>query len=202
MIYRRQRKQYLFAGFLAVLALVNVLFYFILNRPARTEYANLEESIKQLRLKAAIDRRSFTNVKKISDNLKGFDQDKKTLQKTRLVHRPLGYSQIVTTLEELVQRAGLKKTRVSYNQDLTPHAGLNAVSMTLPLEGSYSNIVSFIRELENSDTFFLITGISLESSGPSSGQSTGQPSNVISAANSGGTGNVALSLAIETYFYQ
>ena len=34
MIYRRQRKQYIFAGFLAVIALVNVLFFFILNRPA------------------------------------------------------------------------------------------------------------------------------------------------------------------------
>jgi hypothetical protein len=197
-IYRRQRKQYLFAGFLAVLALVNVLFFFILNRPARTEYASLEESIKQLRLKSALDKRTFTNLQKISDNLKSFDKDKKTLQMTRLVHRPLGYSQIVTTLDELVQRSGLKKTHVAYNQDLTPHAGLNAVSMTLPLEGSYSNIVSFIRELENSETFFLITGISLQSSG----QVAAQPSNVISASNSGGTGTVALALAIETYFYQ
>ena len=49
MIYRRQRKQYIFAGFLAVIAVVNVLFFFILNRPARTEYARLEDSIKQLR---------------------------------------------------------------------------------------------------------------------------------------------------------
>lgn len=198
MIYRRQRKQYIFAGFLAVLALVNVLFYFILNRPARMEYSSLEESIKQLRFKSATDKRNLANLEKITTNLKAFDKDKKTLMMTRLVHRPLGYSQIVTTLDELVQRSGLKKTRVAYNQNLTPHAGLNAVSMTLPLEGSYGNIVSFIRELENSETFFLITGISLESSS----QGTAQPSNVITAGNTGGAGSVALALAIETYFYQ
>jgi hypothetical protein len=198
MIYRRQRKQYLFAGFLAVLALVNVLFFFILNRPARTEYARLQESIKQLRFKAAADKRNYTNLEKVTTLLKRFDKDKKTLQTTRLVHRPQGYSQIVSTLDELVQRSGLKKTRVSYNQDLTPHAGLNSVSMTLPLEGNYSNIVSFVRELENSEMFFLITAIDLEGSA----QPTGQPAATISVGNSGGTGAVALSLAIETYFYQ
>src|SRR5262245_44120485 len=135
MIYRRQRNQYIFAGFLAVLAVLNILFFLILNRPAQTEYARLEESIRELRAKAALDKRNVGNLEKISNLLKGFDKDKKTLQSTHLVHRPLGYSQIVSTLEDLVQRCGLKKTRVNYNMDLQPHAGLNSVSMTLPLEG-------------------------------------------------------------------
>ena len=92
----------------------------------------------------------------------------------------MGYSHIVSTLDGLVLRAGLKKTRVNFNTELKPHAGLNSVSMTVPLEGNYSNIVSFIRELENSETFFLITAISLESSQPN-----GQVSNVIASNNSG-----------------
>jgi hypothetical protein len=96
----------------------------------------------------------------------------------------------------MVQRSGLKKTRVIYNTDQALHAGLNAVSMTLPLDGNYSNIVSFIRELENSDTFFLITSIDLESSAGSPGIA----SNVSNS--SGGSGSVMLSLSMETYFYQ
>jgi len=89
---------------------------------------------------------------------------------------------------------------VNFNIDeKKAHAGLNSVSMTVPLEGNYSNIVSFIRELENSETFFLITAISLEGSA----QPNGQVSNVIAANNnSSAAGNVGLSLAMETYFYQ
>jgi hypothetical protein len=197
MIYRRQRKQYIFAGFLAVIVVVNVLFFFILNRPAHTEYSRLEDSIKQLRFAAAASKVRLTGLEKMSNQLKAFNDDKRKLQTTHLIHRPLGYSQIVTTLDSMVQRAGLKKTRVTYNTDLVPHAGLNSVAMTVPLEGNYSSVVSFIRELENSDTFFLITAIDLESSDRS------QPnvSSVISN-NSGGGGSVMLSLGIETYFYQ
>lgn len=197
MIYRRQRKQYIFAGFLAVIAVVNVLFFFVLNRPARAEYSRLEDSIKQLRFAAAASKARLTGLEKMSNQLKAFNDDKRKLQTTHLIHRPLGYSQIVTTLEGLVQRAGLKKTRVTYNTDLVTHAGLNSVAMNIPLEGSYSSIVSFIRGLENSDTFFLITSIDLESSERS------QPnvSSVISNS-SGGGGSVMLSLSIETYFYQ
>jgi len=205
MIYRRQRKQYIFAGFLAVIAVVNVLFFFILNRPARTEYARLEDSIQQLRLQAGASKGRVVSLEKITNNLKRFESDKQKLQMTHLIHRPLGYSQIVSTLDSLVQSAGLKKTRVGYNTDLVPHAGLNSVAMTVPLEGNYANIVNFIRELEESDTFFLITAIDLESS--SSVAPGGQPANVINAStntnnNIGGSGSVALSLALETYFYQ
>jgi len=200
MIYRRQRKQYIFAGFLAVIALVNVLFFFILNRPARTEYASLEKSIKQLRLQAGASKRNFTSLEKTKIDLDRFEKDKRSLEMMHLVHRPMGYSHIVSTLDGLVLRAGLKKTRVNFNIDeKKAHAGLNSVSMTVPLEGNYSNIVSFIRELENSETFFLITAISLESSA----RQNGQVSNVIANnSNSGAAGSVGLSLAMETYFYQ
>ena len=200
MIYRRQRKQYIFAGFLAVIALVNVLFFFILNRPARTEYESLEKSIKQLRLQAGANKRNVTSLEKAKTDLDRFDKDKRSLEMMHLVHRPMGYSHIVSTLDGLVARAGLKKTRVNFNTDLKEaHAGLNSVSMTVPLEGNYSNIVSFIREVENSETFFLITAISLESSA----RQSGQVSNVMANnSNSGVAGSVGLSLAMETYFYQ
>ena len=47
--YRRQRQQYFFAGLLGVFAVINVLFYFILYRPARNEYLGLQESIQTTR---------------------------------------------------------------------------------------------------------------------------------------------------------
>jgi Tfp pilus assembly protein PilO len=199
MIYRRQRNQYLFAGLLAVLAIVNVLFYFILNRPTRMEYDRLQKSVKQLRLQTGGNKGVIINLQKTSDQIAHFDQDKRDLLMKHLVQRTPGYHHIVSTIESLAQRTGVKKNLVNYVQDPVPHAGLNSVSVTLPLEGNYGNIVSFIRELENSDTFFLINGIDLESSsGVQPGNAVGQPV----SSNPEGSGAVALSLALETYFYQ
>src|SRR5688572_2611053 len=193
MIYRRQRQQYLFAGILAVIAVVNILFFFILNRPARMEYARLEESITQLRAQASANKLFFDKLEKTSTQLDRFDKDKSNLLMKHLIHRDSGYSQIVSTLESLLQKTNVKSTRIGYTPDPTPHAGINTVAVTIPLEGNYSNIVKFIREVENSQTFFLITAITL-----SSGGGTTPAPNAVNAS----SGNVSLSLALETYFYQ
>ena len=195
MIYRRQRQQYLFAGILAVIAVVNVLFFFILNRPARAEHARLEESIRQLRAQSGANKVFLDRLAKTSTQLDRFDKDKNALLMKHLIHRESGYSHIVSTLESLLQRTNLRSTRINYDPDPVPHAGLNTVAVTIPLEGNYSNLVRFIREVENSDTFFLITAIGLSGAAGTSGSQTLNASNT-------SAGSVSLSLALETYFYQ
>jgi hypothetical protein len=64
MIYRRQRQQYIFAGVLAVIGLVNLLFFFILNQPAKTEYTKLQASIQQLQTQIAADKLKLTGLRK------------------------------------------------------------------------------------------------------------------------------------------
>lgn len=192
MIYRRQRQQYIFAGLLAIIAVINVLFFFILNRPARADYERLEESIRQLRAQAGANKLFFQRLEKTSTQLDRFDKDKNALLMKHLIHRTSGYSQIVSTLEGIVQRTGVRSTRITYTPDPMPHAGLNTVAVTIPLDGGYNNIVNFIRQVENSETFFLITAINLSAGGA-------QSSNTNTSA---GSGTVALSLELETYFYQ
>jgi Tfp pilus assembly protein PilO len=195
MIYRRRRQQYIFAGLLAVIAVVNVLFFFILNRPTRLEYERSEESIRQLKTQVGGNSLKATSLEKTSTQLDRFAKDKGELLKKSMIPRTTGYSSIVSTLNAMAQRSGVKKTRAGFNLDPNPHAGLNTVTINLPLEGSYSSIVSFIRELENSNTIYLITSISLEST-----QSRTQPANVINSGSA--SGNIALALVLETYFYQ
>ena len=198
MIYRRRRNQYIFAGLLAIIAVLNVLFFFILNRPVRAEYARLEDSIKELRVQVRNNEGYFTNLEKTSSQLDRFDKDKNALLMKHLIQRNEGYSQIVSTLDDIVQKSGVKKTVVNYSLNLKQQAGLNPVSITIPLQGSYNNVVDFIRELENSDMFFLISGINLDGS-----EGRAQPVNNLGNLNSAGAvGVVNLSLALETYFYQ
>jgi len=195
MIYRRRRKQYIFAGLLVIIAVLNVLFYFILNRPVREEYASLEQSIKELRTQVGRNRGYFTNLEKTSIQLDRFDKDKGALLMKHLIQRNEGYSQIVSTLDRIVQKSGVRKTVVNYSLDLKPQAGLNPVSITIPLQGSYSNAVEFIRAVETSEMFFLIDRIDLDSAE----QAKAQP---VSLNNASAGGAVSLFLTLETYFYQ
>jgi Tfp pilus assembly protein PilO len=202
MIYRRRRNQYIFAGLLAVIAVLNVLFFFILNRPVQAEYESLEESIRDLRAQVGRNKGYFTNLERTSTQLDRFDKDKNALLMKHLIQRNDGYSQIVSTLDSIVQKSGVRKTVVNYSLNLKQQAGLNPVLISIPLQGSYSSVVDFIRELETSDMFFLINSIDLDSS-----EGRSQAVNLNNAGNAGSIsagnpGSVSLSLALETYFYQ
>jgi Tfp pilus assembly protein PilO len=198
MIYRRQRQQYIFAGLLVVIAVVNLLFFFILNRPAQTEYAAMQTSIRQLQAEILTSKGSLASTEKTSKQLDAFDKDKNTLLMMHLIPRHTGYSEIVSTLDDMVKSSGVNKTRVSFNLDPKPRAGLNSVSITIPLQGGYNNVVEFIRELERSDTLFLITEIQLSTTAEPTVPAGPQQRAPVAPS----TGTVALSLGLETYFYQ
>jgi len=199
MIYRRQRQQYIFAIFLTVVAVVNILFYLILTRPSQTEYATLQEEIVQLETQV---KKSEALFKRLSDNaakLERFDGDKSALLMTHLVQRDEGYSEIQGKLNAILKKSGVKYTSIRYNLNTDLQAGLNPVSMVVPVEGNYVNVVSLIRELENSDTFFLISQINLERRAP---QEQARPAAFNASSAAPAPGAVALSLSLETYFYQ
>jgi hypothetical protein len=200
MIYRRQRQQYIFSIFLAVIAVVNVLFYFILTRPSQTEYATLQDEIATLQEQVKKSERFYQQLSGSSDKLQDFDKDKSALFMMHLVQRNQGYSEIQGKLNAVLKKSGVKYTSIRYNLNPDAQAGLNAVTIAVPVEGNYTNVVSLIRELENSDTFFLITQINLGRTTPQE-PLPGRPAAInTSAANAPGT--VALTLTLETYFYQ
>src|SRR5262245_16591741 len=130
MIYRRQRQQYIFAGLLVIIAIVNVLFYFILNRPAQTEYGKLQDSIQQLQAQIATNKIANKNLMATSSQLGAFDETKQSLLMMHLLQRKTGYSEVVTAIDQMVQDSGVNKTRVSFTLDPKARAGLNAVAIT------------------------------------------------------------------------
>lgn len=198
MIYRRQRTQYVFAIFLAVVAVVNVLFYFILTRPSQSEYAKLQKSIEQLQGEINNSQKFFDRLENSSAALEKFDEVKNGLLTMRAIERNKGYSELLEKLDGIAKVANVRKTSVSYTRFATPMPGMESVSIVFPIEGNYTNVVKFISELENSETFFLITEINVTRTT----QSTGQPVALGNAAAGSGTGAVALALTLETYFYQ
>jgi Tfp pilus assembly protein PilO len=197
MIYRRQRKQYIFGVILAVVAVVNVLFFFILTRPSQTEYASLQQEIGQLEGQISSSSGYFQQLSDAARKLKSFEKDKNALLMMHLVQRNQGYSQIQGKLHDILEKSGVRYNSIRFNLNPEQQAGLNSLSIVVPVQGNYTNVVKFIRELETSDTFFLITSLNVERT---TLQEPGRPAALANTAAAAGA--VSLSLTLETFFYQ
>ena len=192
-IYRRQRQQYLFAGLLGLIAVVNVLFFVILYHPARSEYFRLQDSIQKTRVEVDSRRQKIDRLEKLSKQLETSAQDKMSLFTMHFIPRTVGWSETLPILEMALHSAGVKNETQNFSIDQVPQYGLYSVKIRLPVTGQYSNVVNFIRELEESRIFFIINSIDV------SGRSEVQTNaGAVKQTNAG----VEMNLNIETFFYQ
>jgi hypothetical protein len=182
--YRRQRQQYVFATLLGVIGVTNLLFFLILYRPVRSEYFALRESIEKTRGEVQSRRQKIGQLEKLNTQLETSAQDRQRLITRHFHPRVPGWSEILPQLESMVKHAGVKNLRQDYTIADTAEYGLYSVKITLPVTGPYSNVVNFIKDLEDADTFFIIDTIGLHGSA--------QP----------GSPEVTMALSIETFFYQ
>jgi hypothetical protein len=182
--FRRQRHQYVFAGLLAVIAVINLLFFFVLYRPARSEYLTLQDSIFKTRAEVQSRHQRIDHLEKLNKQLETSAQDRSRLFTMHFIPIDAGWSEIVPKLEAMVREAGAKNVRKNYSIDKTPQYGLYGVKVKLPVTGPYPNVINFIRDLEESDTFFIIDSIAVRSNP------------------TGGPAEVTMDLDLETFFYQ
>ena len=183
--YRRQRQQYFFAGVLGTIFAVNVLFYVILFRPARSDYKGLQESIKTERVDVASRTQRIDRLDKLSKQLETSAQDRAQLITRHFLPRTPGWSELLPLLEEGLQKTGVKNQHQDYTIDQAPQYGLYSVKIRLPVTGLYPNVVNLLKELEESQTFFIINSIDVQGN---SETSTSR--------------DVVMALNLETFFYQ
>ena len=184
--YRRQRQQYLFAGVLGVIAVVNLLFFFILYQPTRSEYYTLQDSIQRLRANVDARRQRIGLLERLNAQLATLEQDRQRLFTMHFIPRNAGWSEILPKLNSMVQQAHVENTSKDYSIDQMPQYGLYSVKIRIPVLGAYPNVVNFIKDLEDSETFFIINSVDLH------GSNTPGP----------GSADISLGLNIETFFYQ
>ena len=185
--YRRQRQQYLFASLLGLAGIVNVLFFFILYQPARSDYIRLKDSIQRMGGEVQSRKIRIEQLEKLSKQLAGSEQDRQQLFTTHFIPRNAGWSEILPQLNSMVERAGVKNTRKDYAIADAPQFGLYSVKIRVPVSGAYPNVVNFIKDIENSDTFFIINSIDVRGSNLPAGL---------------GASDITLALNLETFFYQ
>ena len=97
--------------------------------------------------------------------------------------RPIasGYSSVVSDFGTLSRGAGLQAGNLSFHQHEPDKRGVTQVDILAVVDGDYSSVVRFINDLQHSDTFYVLDGLSL-------------------AAASGSGGQLKLNLQLRTYF--
>ena len=185
---RRQRQIYLFAALVITIGIVNGLFFLILYQPTRSEYFGLQESIRRLHAETASRLQRLRQKEKIAAQLETSNQDRTSLVTRHFIPLDVGFVQVQPELDRFAQRAGVKKSRVDESREAMPQFGLYSVKIKLPVQGAYSNIVQFIKELESSETFYIIRSIDVRGGSESSFQPAAD--------------NISLDLSLETFFYQ
>jgi hypothetical protein len=188
MMHRRQRRELIFAGFLALIILSNILFFFILLRPARSDYFNLQGSIDELQRQLGVSKMTRVRLEKTGDQLERFDQDREDLFSSHFIKFDPGFADLSPRLSQMAVQAGVLRPVVDFGREEIKQYGLYSVKIKIPVQGTYANSVNFIKMLESSNTFFLIDSIEVKASG-----------DTVPGRTSGG---VALSLSLETFFYK
>ena len=180
-IFRRQRQQYVFAGVLGVIGVINLLFFLILYRPARSDYFRLQDSIQKTRIEVQSRREKIEKLEKLNGQLETSAQDRFRLYTMHFIPRNVGWSEILPQLNAMEQRAGVKNARKDFSIEQSAQYGLYSVKIRLPVTGLYSNAMNLIKELETADTFFIINAVNVRGSGAA---------------------DVSMDLSLETFFYQ
>jgi hypothetical protein len=182
--YRRKRQQYLFASVLGIIAAINLLFFFMMYQPARSEYIGLKDSIQKTRADIQTRKKNIARLEKLSAQLETSAQDRQRLIMMHFIPKSTGWSEILPELDRMVRTTSVKNVRKDYTISPSPQYGLYSVKIRFPATGLYSNVVNLIKEIENSDTFFIINSVDVR------------------GGNAPGVQDVSTDLNLETFFYQ
>ncbi len=95
-------------------------------------------------------------------------------------------SEFVEAVETMARAPGLKPGGRSFSNEKLDGVPLERVTMTLPLGGSYGELVGFLRELERSPRFITIDGIGMRAEEASGAALQVQLSTYLTARGEGG----------------
>ena len=122
---------------------------------ARAELARERERADALRERAAAIRANRADLERFYTTLAG--SEKQDLLKA------------LTAIEELARAGGLQPASRTLRRDDVDKAPLERVAVTLPLEGSYAELVGFLRGVERSPRFLTVDRVSLRADAESGG---------------------------------
>ena len=157
----KERKKWLF--YLLMLSLLNsIVFVFITYRIQNKQQQLGVQEIKLERefAQKQLDYQSLSKTgARASKNAQAVSQFWTEIVKMRVP----GLTDAWAEIDKIAREVNVVKTRTGYSRNVLD-IGLEEIKATMPLEGSYFNLVRFINRLERSKRFFLLEGVRLSQS--------------------------------------
>jgi Tfp pilus assembly protein PilO len=130
------------------------------NAQARAASARAELLLEKQRAQALVDR---------AEAIRANGADLERFYATLAGDEKQDLFQYLEAVEELAREPGLQLATRSVRREDVDGAPLERVVMTLPLEGSYPQLVGFLRGVERSKRFLTVDGVALRADAESGG---------------------------------
>ena len=130
------------------------------NAQARAASARAELQLEKQRAQALVDR---------AEAIRANGADLERFYATLAGDEKQDLFQYLEAVEELAREPGLQLATRSVRREDVDGAPLERVVMTLPLEGSYPQLVGFLRGVERSKRFLTVDGVALRADAESGG---------------------------------
>ena len=130
------------------------------NAQARAASARAELLLEKQRAQALVDR---------AEAIRANGADLERFYATLAGDEKQDLFQSLEAVEELAREPGLQLATRSVRREDVDGAPLERVVMTLPLEGSYPQLVGFLRGVERSKRFLTVDGVALRADAESGG---------------------------------
>jgi Tfp pilus assembly protein PilO len=148
---------------LSVLVLLNLPLYLVFVRPEIEADAGETARIDQMRSQLARRVNTLNALKDIERKLNESHQKYRQFSAEYLFSHEKGTSELLKTLDDLCDEAGLLRNRATYRLDPEPAFGMQRLAITLPIEGSYTNIRNFLNVLESESKLIIVDSMVLVS---------------------------------------
>ena len=148
-------------GVIVVVDLTLAAFSWQMADANRTPQSELNAVKRQHSLMAA----DITRAETIRTTLPAVEQQCDSFFRQNFRPITSGYSSVISNFGSLSRGAGLQAENLNFHRHEADKRGVTEVDISAVVDGDYSSVVRFVNDLEHSDTFYVLDGLSLAASG-------------------------------------
>ena len=148
-------------GVIVVVDLTLAAFSWQMADANRTPQSELNAVKRQHSLMAA----DITRAETIRTTLPAVEQQCDSFFRQNFRPVNSGYSSVISNFGSLSRGAGLQAENLNFHRHEADKRGVTEVDISAVVDGDYSSVVRFVNDLEHSDTFYVLDGLSLAASG-------------------------------------
>lgn len=158
----------LLPAFLGLLAL-NALAFVAWTLPRSLRQRNAQARAASARAELQLEKQRSQALAERAEAIRANGADLERFYATLAGDEKQNLFQSLEAVEELAREPGLQLATRSVRREDVDGAPLERVVMTLPLEGSYAQLVGFLRGVERSKRFLTVDGVALRADAESGG---------------------------------